>query len=106
MAFVQAVSKYSAFLYPNMGKQEGRINLYCGENKLYILFRDPADSLPSNTYNETNKIGVAYQPISQYPNYLDLVRNERPIMVTFRPEDTPPKFVVYCASEPVGEGEI
>ena len=106
MAFQQTASRYSAFLYPNAGKQEGRINLYCEESKLYLIFRDPADSLASNTYNESNKIGVAYQPINQYQNYLDLVRNEKPIRITFRPEDTPPRFVVYCSSEPVGEGEM
>jgi hypothetical protein len=106
MAFVKTVSRYSAFLYPNGGKQSGRINLYCGDSKLYIIFSDPSDSLSTNTYSESSKVGVAYQPISQYASYLDLVRNEKPIYVTFRPEDSPPNFVVYCASEPPGEGEI
>jgi hypothetical protein len=62
--------------------------------------------MSTNSYNESSKIGLAYQPISQYANYLDLIRNEKPIYVTFRPEDSPPIFVVYCASEPPGEGEM
>ena len=106
MAFVRTVSRYSAFLYPNRGKQEGRINLYCNPDKLYIIFRDPSEPLSNNSYNETNQLGVAYQKFDQYQNYLDLVRNEKPIYVTFRPEDSPPNFVMYCASEPPGEGEI
>ena len=59
-----------------------------------------------NSYNETRKIGVAYQRFSQNQHYLDLVRNEKPISVTFRPENSPPNFVVYCASEPPGDGEV
>jgi len=49
---------------------------------------------------------VAYQPIAQFEHYLDLIRNEKPISVTFRPEDSPPTFVVYCAGETPGEGEM
>jgi hypothetical protein len=106
MAFIKAVTRYDAFLYPNEGKQRGRINLYCEENKLYLIFNDPRDMLLPNTYNVNTKIGVAYQSFSQFQQYLDLVRNEKPIWVTFRPEDIPPTFVVYCASESPGEGEI
>jgi hypothetical protein len=106
MASIQTLSSYAAFLYPNAGKQSGRINLYCGEYKLYILFMDPSDTIPLNSFNATNKIGVAYQPFSQYAHYMDLIRNEKPIRITFRPEDSPPVFVVYCSGETPGEGEI
>ena len=106
MAFIKTLVRYDAFLYPNEGKQSGRINLYFDDHRLYLIFRHPSESLSSNTYNAASKIGVAYQTFTQYQYYLDLVRNEKPIFVTFRPEDTPPTFVVYCASEPPGEGEI
>jgi len=106
MAFIQTVDKYAAFLYPNQGKSEGRINLYCGEYKLYLLFKNPSDPLPYNTYNASIKTGVAYQSFDAYSSYIDLLRNEKPISVTFRPEDAVPTYVVYCASEPPGEGEI
>lgn len=106
MAFIKAAVRYDAFLYPNEGKQGGRINLYCEDNKLYLIFHDPRDVLSPNTYNTTAKIGIAHQPFSQFQHYLDLIRNEKPIWVTFRPEDRPPTFVVYCAGEPPGEGEI
>ena len=106
MAFIKTLERYDAFLYPNQGKQSGRINLSFDDHKLYLLFVDPADPLSVNTYNATTKIGVAYQHFSQYQHYLDLVRNEKPISVTFRPEDTPPTFVVYRAGELPGEGEM
>lgn len=106
MAFIKGLNSYAAFLYPNLGKQSGRINLYCDDHKLYLLFVDPSDPMPSNTFDAASKTGVAYLRFSQYGHYLDLVRNEKPINVTFRPEDAPPTYVVYCSSEPPGEGEI
>jgi len=106
MAFIKTLTRYDGFLYPNAGKQSGRINLYCDDHKLYMIFRDPSETLSPNNFNAASKIGVAYQPIAQFDRYLDLIRNEKPIRVTFRPEDTPPSFVVYCAGETPGEGEM
>lgn len=106
MAFIRSVQRYSAFLYPGKGRSGGRINLYCGDQKLYLLFRSDSEEMPDNTYNEGIATGVAYEELNQFQYYLDLVRNEKPIHVTFRPEDSPPNYVVYCASEPPGEGEI
>lgn len=106
MAFAKNLSQYSAFLYPNGGKQRARINLYCDDHKLYLNFLDPSEALSPNTFDANYKTGVAYQPISQFDTYLDLIRNEKPIRVTFRPEDTPPSFVVYCSGETPGEGEM
>lgn len=106
MPFVEPVQRYAAFLYPDPPKRAGRINLYCTSAKLYLLFGDPADPLPSNTYDATSKTGVGYQHIDDYDRYIDLVRNEGPIQVTFNPDAVPPSFVVYAASEAPGEGEI
>ena len=106
MAFIKTVGHYSAFRYPNKGQENGRINLYCSDQRLYMMFSDPSITLQSNSYNESHKICVAYQQFSQFQYYLDLVRNEKSIYVTFRPENSPPNFVVYRASEPPGEGEM
>ena len=104
MAFTETVRTYSAFLYPNK-KQTARINLRCDTAKLYLLFSDPAEPVPGNSYSSATKTGVGHQPFSSYPHYLDLVRNEGPISITFRPEDSPPVFVVYAGAETPGEGE-
>ena len=106
MAFVKPLQRYSAFLYPGKRENEGRINFYCGDSRLYLLFRLREESMPDNSYNERSKVGVAYETFDRFPYYLDLVRNEKPIYVTFNPDATPPAYVVYCANEPPGEGEI
>ena len=106
MAFIKTVNRYSAFLYPGKRQNEGRINLYCGDHKLYLLFQSDPTEMPDNSFNEGIKIGVAYEEFSRFQYYLDLVRNEKPIYVTFNPGASPPSYVVYCASEPPGEGEI
>ena len=106
MAFIKTLTRYDAFLYPNQGKKSGRINLYCDDHKLYMIFADPGDTLSPNSFSAATKIGVANQHFSQYKHFLDLIRNEKPIRVTFRPEDSPPTFVVYCSGETPGEGEI
>ena len=108
MAFVKNCNTYAALLYPNEGKQEGRINLYCDDNyKLYLLFRDPGTGpLPNNSYNPNSKTGIGYQYLDNYHNYIDLLRNEKPIRVTFVDNANPARFVVYASREPVGEEEM
>ena len=106
MPFIRMLDRYDAFLYPNEGKQSGRLNLYCDDHKLYLLFLDPEDALPANSFDDAAKIGRGYQRFSQYRHFLDLVRNERPVWVTFIPEDTPSTFVVFCGAETPGEGEM
>lgn len=106
MAFVETLNNYIAFLYPSNGKRRGRINLYWSTNRLYLRFVDPSDSIPFNNYNANIKAGEAFQPIAAYPDYIDLLRNEKPISVTFRPEDNPPTYVIYTGSEPPGDGEL
>ena len=101
-AFIKRSLRYAAFLYPN-GSNEGRINIYCeGGHKLYILYKKTGDPLPSNTFSGTT--GVAYETVDRYPYYIDLLRNESPVWVTFNPEAK--SFVVYAAGEPVGEAEM
>ena len=106
MVLRTTVSQYAAFLYPNQSEITGRINLYCGEYKLYLLFLSGEDALPANEYNEVRQTGTAYVPFAHYHHYLDLIRNEKPIYVTFRADIHPPDYVVYCAAEQPGEGEM
>lgn len=102
-AFVKTCDRYAAFLYPN-GKSEGRINLYCADGyKLYLIF-SAGTTFPTNDYGVATKTGVAHEDIERYSDYLDMVRNEKPVRVTFNPENK--NFVVYVSGEEVGEGEI
>jgi len=47
---------------------------------------------------------VGYQPIDRFSDYIDLVRNEKPVRVTFN--TTNKSYVVYVSGEEVGEGEM
>lgn len=100
--FIKNCERYAAFLYPN-GDNSARINLYCADGyRLYLLFKD--GKLPANTYNKSIKTGVGYQPIDRFSDFVDMVRNEKPVRVTFN--TTNKRYVVYVSSEEVGEGEI
>ena len=101
--FVKQASRYSTFQYPSSGTRQSRINIYAADGyRLYILFYAEGASLPANSYS--GKTGVAYENASRYSAYLDLLRNESPIWVTFNEEAK--SYVVYAASEPVGEEEM
>ena len=101
MPFIKRAQTYFAALTPGDG---ARINLNCEEDhKLFIIF--PKGALSANTYNAASKTGVAFVELGQYSAYVDLIRNEKPVSVTFNPDSTPPSFVVHV-SETVGEGEV
>ena len=101
--FIKEATNYFVALYPQTGGS-GRINFYCADaHKLYVIFRNGTP--PANTWDGATKTGVGYAQLDQFPYYLDLVRNEKPVNVTFNPEVSPPAFVVH-ANEPVGEGEM
>lgn len=106
-AFAKQANTYAALLYPNPSPDgnQSRINIYTADGyKLYILFRSDGTSMPANTYNSSTKIGVAYEDVSRYAEYIDLLRNEKPVWVTFNEEAK--SFVVYASGEPVGEEEM
>ena len=107
MSFAKTADNYAVFHHPNISGATARINIYCEDGyKLYILFFEYNSDLSNNTQNESAKIGICTLPYSHYPQYIDLIRNEKPIRDTFRPEDTPPWYVVYASKEEIGEGEM
>ncbi len=105
MPFTRTVQKYDAYLCPNEGKAGGRIILSCSDCVLNLIFMDPSATLPPNSFDVATKIGFGYQSFSQFMNFIDLLRNEKPIYTNFAPEVTPPTFEIFCQNEPTGEGE-
>lgn len=95
-AFKETVRSYTANLNPNK-KQLGSINIMCDTAKLVVGFIDPADPIQPNTYDPASKVGNGYQPFGSFPYYIDLLRNGAPVSVTFRPDDTPPTFIVIAS---------
>jgi len=107
MSFIKGLKSYSAFLYPCENDTGGRINLYCeDQHRLYLIFQNSGSSPSANTYDASDQTGVAYRPISHYEHYIDLIRNEAPIWVTFNPDSAPPSYAVHCGAEPPGDGEM
>ena len=108
MAINKICERYSAFVFPTDTDTLARINFYCQDDyRLYVLFQDPGEGeLPENQYLADYNLGRSYALLSQYPNYIDLVRNETPIRVVFIPEESPPRFIIYASHEEVGEGEM
>ena len=107
MKFTKVVEAYVAVLVAR-DKQEywARLRLDCEEeHTLWLNFRPPSTDLTPPGYREADKVGYCYRYYDEYQNYLDMVRNEKPIRVTFYPEDEPPHFVVHTSLEPPGEEE-
>ncbi len=103
-AFTKEARNYAVTLHPQTGGT-GRVTFLCVEGfRLLVNFR--SGTLPPNTYDAAQKIGTAHVSVDQLPFYVDLARNEKPILVGFNPDATPPQFSVHAATEPVGEGDI
>lgn len=101
--FQFTVANYTPFLYPYGLGNRARINLYGTDgNKLYLLFGGTSGT---NAWDSGNKTGIAYCTDAEFDRYIDLLRNENPIVVTVNP-NAPVSFVVYAPTEPVGDGEM
>ncbi len=96
MPFKQTVRSFTANLNPNK-KQIGTISIVCDTAKLVVAFVDPADPIPANSFDPDSNVGNGYQPFSSFPLYIDLLRNGAPVSVSFKPEDTPPTFILIAS---------
>jgi hypothetical protein len=76
-----------------------------GPNRLTIFFQPPDVPVKPNGWDAARSVGYLVRPISEYPHYLDLLRNEKPVQT--RVWTTPDHHIeVFVTQEPVGEGEI
>jgi hypothetical protein len=100
--FQFTVTTYTPFLYAQGSSGRGRINLYASDgNRLYLIF----GATGTNSWDSATKTGMAYGTDAEFDRYIDLLRNEKPIIVTVNP-NPPVSFIVYASAEPVGEGEM
>ena len=97
---VEDANVYWVAQYPGSNDPPGnielaRINVYCTDHWLYIIFQK--EPLPPNFYSESGSIKVvcAFANINEYMHYVDMLRNEKPIQVTFNLGVTPPSIAVY-----------
>ena len=101
----EVLNNYRVNLFSIEGKQQGKIDLHCGNgHTLILIFVDSTGALPPNTFDANTKTGTAHATFAMYQHYLDLIRNEGPCRVSFIFEGATPTFRVQSGLEVPGEG--
>jgi hypothetical protein len=104
------ISTYEIKLARQMTIGGGAIQFYSyitchgGGYTLLIYFLKPDSPDMDNLYLVDRKLGRIVVPWNQFPVYVDLLRNEKPIYA-YLDSDTPIWNRVYTGQEPVGEEE-
>jgi len=84
---------------------QGHLVCNSGDGYRFIVYGlHPASAVPPPVYIEANKVGAIFIPFADLHNYVDLVRNEKPINVYLN--STSPNWnSLRTSAEPVGEQE-
>lgn len=75
------------------------------EYSMDVIFYGPESRFPEPIFDQENKKGYMFMPISDIMAFVDILRNEKPIFGHLR-GDRPDWTSVTTTKEPVGEGEI
>ncbi|MBN2534805.1 MAG: hypothetical protein JXB88_18130 [Spirochaetales bacterium] len=75
-----------------------------GDHTLLIYFLRPDSNNMDNIYLVDSKLGRIVVPWDQYPVYVDLLRNEKPLYV-YLDSEKPINNRLYTGKEPIGEEE-
>ncbi|MFA7684098.1 MAG: hypothetical protein WCX84_04750 [Syntrophales bacterium] len=79
------------------------IGCYGNEYKLMINFVSENEGQPKAIYDAEKKTGAIYVPISRMSQYVDMLRNEKPIYAQLN--DRVEWITLGTGHEPIGEGE-
>lgn len=84
---------------------QGHLVCYSSDGYRFIIYGlHPNSQVPKPVYIEANKVGAIFIPFSELQNYIDLVRNEKPIHAYLN--STNPNWnSLRTSAEPVGEEE-
>lgn len=84
---------------------QGYVTCY-GESDRFIVYGLHPDSpVPdSPVYNVSGNVGAIFVPFAELSNYVDIVRNEKPVYASLN-SDRPEWMGLRTAAEPVGEEE-
>ena len=74
------------------------------DEKVYIYFVKPGFEDESNTVHESFDFAKIFVEESQYPDFVDLLRNEKPVYMYLN-NTNPNLFYITTSDEPVGEEE-
>lgn len=72
--------------------------------RLIFYFIPEAETPPDAIWNEDGRVGCAFLPFDALPAFVDILRNERPVMANID-TDRPADSFINTGDEPVGEEE-
>jgi hypothetical protein len=104
MLIQKKANKFSTVLYPRAG---GQIIITCDDRyvlSIYFFTKELEQRTPhKHVHDEERNIGAAYEEISLYPYYIDLLRNADQVFVKFDDSAKMLVFEIEVPSVPVGE---
>lgn len=85
---------------------QGYVACYGADGSRFIVYGLHPDSPVPFTavYDEASDVGAIFVPFTSLANYVDIVRNEKPVFATLN-SDNPNSMSLSTGEEPVGEGE-
>ena len=98
---VALVASYRSYLYA--GAPQGQLAaIYVrvteapegDPQELRLLFYPTESELPRNRYEEDSGVGFAHERVDRYADYMDLLRTEGSLDLSFGLETEPPYFVL------------
>jgi hypothetical protein len=101
----EEVTQYRASIFAGKGEQKAFVLLLTANSNIYINFYTEGTQLPENQSPIIQGRQHVYLHVhyNDYPNMIDLLRNEKPINFFYRDDA---KFGYLTTSmEPVGENE-
>lgn len=106
----KVIERYSVALASN-GVAAGNVR-YCasilchgGEYRYALIFLLEGSPNPGERFSSDDKIAYSYLPSERYPWYVDLLRNEGPLVMLLETDPRAYGHRIVSGTEPVGEGE-
>ena len=73
--------------------------------RLIVYGLHPSSAVPPNSVcNWAGNVGAIFVPFNLLPQYLDILRNEKPVYASLN-SDKPEWMAFSTSNEPIGEGE-
>ena len=106
MPIYKEVESYTLMLNANGEGWLARVHLACADGYGLDVFFDDGRHMPPNSWIEEITRGKAFESFERFQAWVDLVRNERPLTVSFNlTHVAKPNFLLFTGSEPPGEEE-
>lgn len=84
---------------------QGYVACYGSADRFIVYGLHPDSPVPAApVYNVSGNVGAIFVPFSDLSNYVDILRNERPVYATLN-SDNPNWMGLRTSAEPIGEEE-